>query len=78
MKTKHIINATANLIINVLHDHYVTYGITIMSKNNNKNAECVAVYQFHTVLGFFLMTLEGTKKKKSAPLPSPLLLSLFD
>lgn len=31
-----------------------------------------------TLFLFFLMTLEGTKKKKTAPLPSPLLLSLFD
>lgn len=52
MKTKHIINATANLMIKVLNDHYVTYGLTIMSKKNNKNAEVVAVYQSHTVLVF--------------------------
>lgn len=36
MKTKHIINATANLMIKVLNDHYVTYGLTIMSKKKQK------------------------------------------
>lgn len=36
MKTKHIINATANLMIKVLNDHYVTYGLTIMSKKQQK------------------------------------------
>lgn len=48
MKTKHIIIATANLMIKVLNDHYVTF-----CQKNNKNVEVVAVYQSHTVLVFF-------------------------
>lgn len=79
MKTKHIINATANLMINVLNDHYVTYGLTIMSKKKT-TTKMLRSWLFinFTLFLFFSLDTGRHQKEKTAPLPSLLLLSLFD
>lgn len=66
MKTKHVINATANLMIKVLNDHYVTYGLTIMSKKTTKMLRSWLFINL-TLFLFFAHDTGRHQKEKNCP-----------